>query len=97
MRVFITHLLNENDINICGKSKLAISILQTTSVNGEVHLLNQINELLLFLFISLIFDVSIHGRKNKNCVTKTLFTNFTRTGGPDVVCQYINIHMDKTG
>ena len=28
--------------------------------------------------ISLIFDISIHGRKNKTCVTKTLFTNFTR-------------------
>ena len=48
------------------------------SVVGEVHLLNLINELLLFLSISLIFDISIHGRKNKTCVSKTLFTNFTR-------------------
>ena len=48
------------------------------SVVGEVHLLNLINELLLFLSISLIIDISIHGRKNKTCVTKTLFTNFTR-------------------
>ena len=28
--------------------------------------------------ISLIFGISILGWKNKNCVTKTLFTNFTR-------------------
>ena len=33
------------------------------SVFGEVHLLNLINELLLFLSISLIFDISIHGLK----------------------------------
>ena len=25
-----------------------------------------------------MFDISIHGRKNKNCATKTLFSNFTR-------------------
>ena len=55
-----------------------MSKLQTTSVSGKVHLLNLKNELLLFLFIPLIFDTSIHGRKNKNCLTKTLFTNFTR-------------------
>ena len=48
------------------------------SVVGEVHLLNLINEVLLYLSISLIFDISIHGQKNKTCVTKTLFTNFTR-------------------
>ena len=54
-------------------------MLQTTSVIGEIHHLNLINELLLFLFkfISSMFDISIHGRKNKNCATKTLFTNFT--------------------
>ena len=49
-----------------------------TTVIGEVHLLNVINELLLFLSISFIFHIGIHGRKNKNCVTKTLFTNFAR-------------------
>ena len=54
-----------------------------TTVIGEVHLLNLINEvirswLLLFLSISFIFHIGIHGRKNKNCVTKTLLTNFTR-------------------
>ena len=52
--------------------------LQATSVIGEVHLLNLINELLLFLFIFFIFHIGIHGRKNKNCVAKTLFTSFTR-------------------
>ena len=42
-------------------------MLQTTSVIGEVHLLNLINEPLLFLFkfISLMFDLRIHGRKNE--------------------------------
>ena len=43
-----------------------------------LNLLNRINELLLFLFICFIFHIGIHGRKNKNFVTKTLFTNFTR-------------------
>ena len=80
MRVFVSHLLNENDVNI-------FKIIETRhfntsnyirSVVGEVHLLNPINELLLFLSISLIFDRSIRGRKNRTCVTKTLFTNFTR-------------------
>ena len=54
-----------------------------TTVIGEVHLLDVINEvirswLLLFLSISFISHIGIHGRKNKNCVTKTLLTNFTR-------------------
>ena len=81
MRVFVLrHLLNENDVNM-------LETIETwhfstsnyiRSVVGEVHLLNLINEILLFLSISLIFDISIHGRKNKTCVTKTLFTNFTR-------------------
>ena len=65
MRVFVSHLLNETDANI-------FEIIQTRhfstsnyirSVVGEVHLQNLINELLLFLSISLIFDISIHGRK----------------------------------
>ena len=80
MRDFVSHLLNENDVNI-------FETIETRHLNtsnyirsevGEVHLPNLINELLLFLSTSLIFDISIHGRKNKTCVTKTLFTNFTR-------------------
>ena len=79
MRVFISHLLNENDINIFEIIETRhFDRLQATSVIGEVHLLNLINELLLFLFIFFIFYIGIHGRKNKNCVAKTLFTNFTR-------------------
>ena len=71
MRVFVSHLLSENDVNI-------FEIIETRhfntsnyirSVVGEVHLLNLINELLLFLSWA---------KKNKTCVTKTLFTNFTR-------------------
>ena len=53
-------------VNIFEIIELGISILQTTSdpaVVGEVHLLNLINDLLLFLSISLIFDISIHGLK----------------------------------
>ena len=81
MRVLVSLLLKENDVNI-------FETIETRHFNtsnyirlvvGEVHLLNVINELLLFLSISLIFDISIHGRKkNKTCVIKTLFTNFTR-------------------
>ena len=78
MRVFVSHLLNENDVNI-------FEIIETRhfntsnyirSVVGEGHLLNLINEVLLLLSISLIFDISIHGRKNKTCVSKTLFPIF---------------------
>ena len=81
MRVFVPrHLLNENDVNML--ETIETQHFSTSnyirSVFGEVHLLNLINELLLFLSISLILDISIHGRKNKTCVTKTLFTNFTR-------------------
>ena len=80
MRVFVSHLLNENDVNIFEtiETRHFNTSNYIRSVVGEVHLLNLINELLLFLSISLIFDISIHGRKNKTCVTKTLFTNFTR-------------------
>ena len=77
MRVFVSHLLNENDVNIFETIETG-HFNYITSVVGEVHLLNLINELLLFLSISLILDISIHGRKNKTCVTKTLFTNFNR-------------------
>ena len=82
MRVFVSrHLLNENDVNML--ETIETGHFNTSnyirSVVEEVHLLNLINELLLFLSISLIFDISIHGRKNKTCVTKTLFTNFTRS------------------
>ena len=81
MRVFESrHLLNENDVNIFEtiKTRHFNTSNYIKSVVGEVHLLNLINELLLFLSISLIFDISVHRRKNKTCVTKTLFTNFTR-------------------
>ena len=81
MRVFVSrHLLNENDVNMLGtiETRHFSTSNYIRSVVGEVDLLNLINELLLFLSISLIFDISIHGRKNKTCVTKTLFTNFTR-------------------
>ena len=68
MRVFISHLLNENDINIFEIIETRhFDRLQATSVIGEVHLHNFINELLLFLFIFFIFHKGIHGRKNKNC------------------------------
>ena len=89
MRVFVSHLLNENDVNIFEtietdqqSEKFKCPQRRRARRNGcfrrLVHLLNLINELLLFLSISLIFDVSIHGRKNKTCATKTLFTNFIR-------------------
>ena len=81
MRVFVSrHLLNENDVNILEtiETRHFNASNYIRSVVGEVHPLNLINELLLFLSISLIFDISIRKRKNKTCVTKTLFTNFTR-------------------
>ena len=81
MRVFVSrHLLNENDVNMLEtiETRYFSTSNYIRSVVREVHLLNLINELLLFLSISLIFDISIQGRKNKTCVTKTLFTNFTR-------------------
>ena len=65
MQVFVSHLLNENDVNIF--KTIETRDFNTSncirSVVGEVHLLNVINELLLFPSISLIFDISIHGRK----------------------------------
>ena len=80
MRVFLSrHLLNENDVNILETIETRhFSTSNYIRSVVEVHLLNLINELLLFLSISLIFDISIYGRKNKTCVTKTLFTKFTR-------------------
>ena len=72
---------NENDVNIFETIETRHFNISNyiKSVVGEVHLLNLINELLLFLYISLIFDISVFmGEKNKTCVTKTLFTNFTR-------------------
>ena len=81
MRVFISLLLNENDVNIFETIETrhfnTSNLNYIKSVVGEIHLLNLINELLLFLSISLVFDISIHGG-NITCVTKTLFTNFTR-------------------
>ena len=62
----IAFALNENDVN-------TFETIETRHFNtsnyirsavGEVHL-NLINELLLFLSISLISYISIHGRKNK--------------------------------
>ena len=61
----IAFALNENDVN-------TFETIETRHFNtsnyirsavGEVHLLNLIHELLLFLSISLIFDISIHGLK----------------------------------
>ena len=77
MRVFVSHLLNENDVNILE----TIETRQTTSnyiksVVGEIHLLNLINELLLFLSISLIFDISIHGRKKFNLCNQNFVHEF---------------------
>ena len=67
MRVFVSrHLLNENDVNMLEtiETRHFSTSNHIRSVVGEVHPLNLINELLLFLSISLIFDVlSIHGRK----------------------------------
>ena len=80
MRDFVSHLLNENDVNMFEtiETRHFNTSNYTRSVVGEVHLLNLIHKLLLFLSTSLIFEISINGRKNKTCVTKTLFTNFTR-------------------
>ena len=65
MRVFVSHLLNENDVSIFEtiETRHFNTSNYIRSVVGEVHLLNLINELLLFLSISLIFYISIHGRK----------------------------------
>ena len=65
---FCIAFAERNDINI-------FKIIETRhfdssnyiSVIGEVHPLNLIDELLLVLFISLIFDISIHERKKKLC------------------------------
>ena len=79
MRVFVSHLLNENNVNIFEtiKTRHFSTSNYIRSIVGEVHLLNLINELLLFLSISFIFDISMT-KKSKTCVTKTLFNNFTR-------------------
>ena len=80
IRVFVSHLLNENDVNIFEtiETRRFNTSNYIRSVVEEVHPLNLMNELSLFLSISLIFDISIHGPQNKTCVTKTLFTIFTR-------------------
>ena len=99
MRVFVSrHLLNENDVNIFEtiETRHFNTSNYIRSVVGEVHLLNLINELLLFLSISLIFDISIQGRKNKTCVTKTLFTNFTRRKLlPSSMEEFVHCSKDK--
>ena len=63
--IFVSHLLNENDVNIFEtiETRHFNTSNYIRSVVREVHLLNLINELLLFLSISLIFDLSIHRRK----------------------------------
>ena len=84
MRVFILHLLNENDINIFEITETQTQHFDTSNyipVIGEVHLLNVITELLLFLFISLIIHISIHRRKNKNCVSPKLCSPIS----PDII------------
>ena len=62
MRVFVSHLLNENDVNILEtiETRHFNTSNYIRSVVGEVHLPNLIYELLLFLSISLIIDLSIH-------------------------------------
>ena len=84
--VFVSHLLNENDVNIFEiiESRHFNTSNYIRSIVREVHLLNLINEVLLLLSISLIFDISIHGRKNKTCVTKTLFPNIS----PGVIASF---------
>ena len=60
MRVFVSrHLLNENDVNMLEtiETRHFSTSNYIRAVVGEVHLLNLINELLLFLSI----DISIHG------------------------------------
>ena len=99
MRVSVSDVLNENDVNIFDtiETRHFNTSNYIRSVVGEVHLLNLINELLLFLSISLIFDISIHGRKNKTRVTKTFFTNFTRRIKllPSSMEEFVHCSKDK--
>ena len=76
--IFVSHLLNENDVNI-------FETIETRHFNtsnyirsevGEVHLPNLINELLLFLSISLIFDTGMHGRKKLNLCNENFVHQF---------------------
>ena len=78
MRVFVSHLLNENDVNIFEtiETRHFNTSNYIKSVVGEIHLLNIINELLLFLSISLIFDVSIRGRKKSNLCNQNFVHQF---------------------
>ena len=78
MRVFVSHLLNENDVNIFEtiETRHFNTSNYIKSVVGEIHLLNLINELLLFLSISLIFDISIHGREKLNLCNKNFVHQF---------------------
>ena len=73
-----SHLLNENDVNIFEtiETRHFNTSNYIKSVVGEVHLLNLINELLLFLSISLIFYVSIHGRKKYNLCNQNFVYQF---------------------
>ena len=78
MRVFVSDLLNENDVNIFEtiETRHFNTSNNIKSVVGEIHLLNLINELLLFLSISLIFDTSIHGRKKLNLCNQNFVHQF---------------------
>ena len=81
MRVFVSHLLNENDVNIFEtiETRQFNASNYIKSVVGETHLLNLINEPLLFLSICLIFDISIHGRKKLNLCNQNYVHQFHPT------------------
>ena len=76
--VFVSHLLNENDVNIFEtiETRHFNTSNYIKSVVGEIHLLNIINELLLILSISLLFDISIHGRKKLNLCNQNFVHQF---------------------
>ena len=78
MRVFVSrHLLNENDVNMLEtiETRHFSTSNYIRSVVGEVHLLN----LIIFLSICLILDISIHGRKNENLCNQNFVYQFHPT------------------
>ena len=81
MRDFVSHLLNENDVNMFEtiETRHFNTSNYTRSVVGEVHLLNLINELLLFLSICLVFDISIPGGKKYNLCNQNFVYQFHPT------------------
>ena len=77
MRV-ISHLLNENDVNIFEIIETARYFDTSNCISNRRSPTSKSNKWTITIsVISSIFDISIHGRQKK-CVTKTLFTNFTR-------------------